>query len=73
MIIKINKKKLDNSFEDYFLYAIVDEDSFIKFKNIVREYISKRLFDKTNKLYINLRKQISETIAKNINHIHLLY
>ena len=70
---KNQQKKLDNSFEDYFLYAIVDEDSFIKFKNIVREYISKRLYDKTNKLYINLRKQISETIAKNINHIHLHY
>ena len=66
-------KKLDNSFEDYWLNAIVDEDSFQKFKNLVLEYISKRLYDKTNKLYINLRKQISDTIARDLNHIHLYY
>ena len=67
------QKKLDNSFEDYWLNAIVDEDSFQKFKNLVLEYISRRLFDKTNKLYINLRKQMSDTIARNLNHVHLYY
>ena len=67
------QKKLDNSYEDYWLYEIVDEESFNKFKQLVIEYISRRLFDKTNKLYINLRKQISETIAKDLNKIHLYY
>lgn len=66
-------KKLDNSYEDYWLYEIVDDDSFNKFKQLVIEYISKRLFDKTCKLYSNLRKQISETISKDLNHIHLYY
>ena len=70
---KNQQKKLDNSYEDYWLNAIVDEDSFQKFKNLVLEYISKRLYDKTNKLYINLRKQMSDTIARNINHVHLYY
>ena len=70
---KNQPKKLDNSFEDYWLNAIVDEDTFQKFKNMVLEYISKRLFDKTNKLYINLRKQLSDTISKDLNHIHLYY
>ena len=70
---KNQQKKLDNSFEDYWLNAIVDEDSFQKFKNIVLEYISKRLFDKTSRLYINLRKQISDTISRDLNHIHLYY
>ena len=66
-------KKLDNSYEDYWLYEIVDDDSFNKFKQFVIEYISKRLYDKTSKLYINLRKQLSETISKDLNHIHLYY
>ena len=70
---KNQQKKLENSFEDYWLNAIVDEDSFQKFKNMVLEYISKRLFDKTVKLYINLRKQISDTISRDLNHIHLYY
>ena len=70
---KNHQKKLDNSFEDYWLNAIVDEDSFQKFKNMVLEYISKRLYDKTNRLYINLRKQISDTISRDLNHIHLYY
>ena len=70
---KNQQKKLDNSYEDYWLYEIVDDDSFNKFKQLVIEYISKRLFDKTNKLYINLRKQISDTISKDLNHIHLYY
>ena len=70
---KNQPKKLDNSFEDYWLNAIVDEDSFQKFKNMVLEYISKRLYDKTIKLYINLRKQISDTISRDLNHIHLYY
>ena len=70
---KNQQKKLDNSYEDYWLYEIVDDDSFNKFKQLVIDYISKRLFDKTSKLYINLRKQISELIAKDLNHIHLFY
>ena len=70
---KNQQKKLDNSYEDYWLYEIVDDDSFNKFKQLVIEYISKRLFDKTCKLYINLRKQISEIISKDLNHIHLYY
>ena len=70
---KNQQKKLENSFEDYWLNAIVDENSFQKFKSMVLEYISKRLFDKTNKLYINLRKQISDTISRDLNHIHLYY
>ena len=70
---KNQQKKLDNSYEDYWLYEIVDDDSFNKFKQLVIEYISKRLFDKTVKLYINLRKQISDTISRDLNHIHLYY
>lgn len=70
---KNQQKKLDNSYEDYWLYEIVDDDSFNKFKQLVIDYISKRLFDKTSKLYINLRKQISELIAKDLSHIHLYY
>ena len=70
---KSQQKKLDNSYEDYWLYEIVDDDSFNKFKQFVIEYISKRLFDKTCKLYINLRKQISEIISRDLNHIHLYY
>lgn len=70
---KNHQKKLDNSYEDYWLYEIVDDDSFNKFKQMVIDYISKRLFDKTCKLYINLRKQISEVIAKDLNHIRLYH
>ena len=70
---KNQQKKLDNSYEDYWLYEIVDDDSFSKFKQLVIEYISKRLFDKTSKLYINLRRQISDIIVKDLNHIHLYY
>ena len=70
---KNQQKKLDNSYEDYWLYEIVDDNSFNKFKQMVIDYISKRLFDKTCKLYINLRKQLSEVIARDLNHIHLYY
>lgn len=63
------QKKLDNSYEDYWFYEIVDDESFLKFKSFVKEYISRRLFDKTNKLYVNLRKQISETIVHDLNNI----
>ena len=66
-------KKLDNSYEDYWLYEIVDDDSFNKFKQLFIEYISKRLYDKTCKLYINLRKQLSEIISRDLNHIHLYF
>ena len=65
---KNQQKKLDNSYEDYWLNAIVDEDSFQKFKNLVLEYISKRLYDKTNKLYNNLKKQKYDTISINIKN-----
>ena len=44
---KNQPKKLDNSYEDYWLYEIIDDDSFNKFKQFVIEYISRRLFDKT--------------------------
>ena len=64
------KKKLENSYEDYWLYEIVDDDSYIKFRQYVEEYISKRLFDKTNKLYSNLHKQLSDTIAHDLNSVH---
>ena len=64
------QKKLENSYEDYWFYEIVDDDSYLKFREYVQEYISKRLFDKTNKLYINLRKQLSDTIAHDLNNIH---
>lgn len=67
------QKKLDNSYEDYWFYEIVDDDSFSKFKQYVQEYISKRLFDKTNKLYSNLRKQLSDTIAHDLNNVHSYY
>ena len=70
---KNQQKKLDNSYEDYWLYEIVDDDSFNKFKQLVIEYISKRLYDKTCKLYINLRKQLSEIISRDLNHIHLYF
>jgi hypothetical protein len=70
---KNQQKKLDNSYEDYWLYEIVDDDSFNKFKQLVIDYISKRLYDKTVKLYMNLRKQLSDTISKDLNHIHLYY
>ena len=70
---KSQKKQLDNSYEDYWLYEIVDDDSFNKFKQLVIEYISKRLYDKTCKLYINLRKQLSEIISRDLNHIHLYF
>ena len=70
---KSQKKQLDNSYEDYWLYEIVDDDSFNKFKQLVVEYISKRLYDKTCKLYINLRKQLSEIISRDLNHIHLYF
>ena len=70
---KNQPKKLDNSYEDYWLYEIIDDDSFNKFKQFVIEYISKRLFDKTCKLYINLRKQLSEIISRDLNKIHLYY
>ena len=69
---KSQKKQLDNSYEDYWLYEIVDDDSFNKFKQLVVEYISKRLYDKTCKLY-NLRKQLSEIISRDLNHIHLYF
>ena len=64
------QKKLDNDYEDYWLYEIVDDDSYKKFRQYVQEYISKRLFDKTNKLYSNLRRQLSDTIAHDLNNIH---
>lgn len=66
---KNQQKKLDNSYEDYWFYEIVDDESFLKFKTFVKEYISRRLFDKVNKLYINLRKQLSDTIAQYLNNI----
>ena len=69
----INIKKGDNLYKDYLLYEIVDEYSSNKFKQLVIEYISKRLFDKKCKLYINLKKQILEIISKDLNHINLHY
>ena len=69
----INIKKGDNLYKVYLLYEIVDEYSSNKFKQLVIEYISKRLFDKKCKLYINLKKQILEIISKDLNHINLHY
>ena len=40
---KNQQKKLDNSYEDYWLYEIVDDDSFNKFKQLVNKFSSEFL------------------------------
>ena len=65
------KKKLDNSYEDYFFYEIVDEDSFNVFMKLTEEYISLRLIDKTLRLYNSLKRLISDTISTYLKQIHI--
>ena len=65
------KKKLDNSYEDYFFYEIVDEDSFNTFTKLTEEYISLRLTDKTLRLYNSLKRLISDTISTHMKQIHV--
>ena len=65
------KKKLDNSYEDYFFYEIVDEDSFNEFTKLTEEYISLRLIDKTLRLYNSLKRLISDTISTYLKQIHI--
>jgi hypothetical protein len=71
--IKSEKKKLDNSYEDYFFYEIVDDDSFELFMNFSQNYIAKRLNDKINRLYLSISRQITESFKNNFkdfNHPH---
>jgi hypothetical protein len=65
------KKKLDNSYEDYFFYEIVDEDSFNIFFKLTEEYISKRLNDKILRLYNSLKRQITETVSNGLKQVHV--
>ena len=65
------KKHLDNSYEDYFFYEIVDDESFNHFSNMTQIYISRRLNDKILRLYNSLRRQVTETVAHGLKGIHL--
>ena len=65
------KKHLDNSYEDYFFYEIVDDDSFNHFFSMTEIYISKRLNDKILRLYNSLKRQISDTIEHGLKELHL--
>ena len=69
--IKSEKKRLDNSFEDYFFCEIVDDESFQQFLLFSQNYISNRLNDKIQRLYSSLRRQITEIIQHNLKDIHL--
>ena len=69
--IKSEKKRLDNSFEDYFFCEIVDDESFQKFLIYSQNYISNRLNDKIQRLYSSLRRQITESIQHGLKDIHL--
>jgi hypothetical protein len=70
---KINKKKLENSYENYWFDETVDEQSLNLFKQLVTEYFSQRLFNKVNKLYNSLRKQITEIIVHSLDNIQTYY
>ena len=65
------KKRLENSYEDYFFYEILDDDSYALFLRLTQEYISKRINDKIMRLYNSLRRQIGETITHGMKQVHI--